>query len=95
MGVVALSSLRYSAFMVYSMELVTSDWRPTMSGAGEMAAGFSFALMALGGGYIIATLGYHTLFLIGFGLTLGGTVMFWIYARASRRPVAYQVQRAR
>jgi predicted MFS family arabinose efflux permease len=88
MGVVALSSLRYSAFMVYSMELTPPGWRSTMSGAGEMAAGFSFALMALSGGYIIATMGYHTLFLIGFGLTLGGTLMFWAYARASRRALA-------
>jgi MFS family permease len=95
MGVVALSSLRYSAFMVYSMELAPPDWRSTMSGAGEMAAGFSFALMALSGGYIIATLGYHTLFLIGFALSLVGTLLFWAYARASRRVVAYQIQRAR
>jgi predicted MFS family arabinose efflux permease len=94
-GVVSLSSVRYSAFLVYSMELVTPDWRPTMSGAGEMAAGFSFALMALSGGYIIANMGYQTLFLIGACLSLGGTLMFWIYSRFSQRPLAYQTQQVR
>jgi predicted MFS family arabinose efflux permease len=95
MGVISLSSLRYSAFLVYSMELVTPDWRSTMSGAGEMAAGFSFALMALTGGYIITASGYHTLFLIGASLSLGGTLMFWAYSKASQRALAYQPQRIR
>lgn len=92
MGVISLSSLRYSAFLVYSMELVTPDWRSTMSGAGEMAAGFSFALMALTGGYIITASGYHTLFLIGASLSLGGTLMFWAYSKASQRALTYQPQ---
>jgi hypothetical protein len=75
--------------------LVTPDWRTTMSGAGEMAGGFSFALMALTGGYSITTLGYPTLFLIAAALNLGGTFIFWAYSQISRRLPAYQIQRVR
>ena len=85
MGVVALSSVRYATFLVYSMELVSPRWRGTISGAGEMAAGFSFAAIALGGGYIIAAWGYAALFLMAAGLTLIGGLLFWVYFVKPRR----------
>jgi hypothetical protein len=63
------------------MELVPKNQQPVMAGAGEMAAGFSFALMALGGGYILALFSFRDLFLLGGGLSALGTFIFWLYLR--------------
>jgi predicted MFS family arabinose efflux permease len=90
MGVVALSSLRYPAFLVYSMELVSPELRGAMSGAGEMAAGFSFALMALTGGYLISQFGFSILFLTGAVLSGLGGLAFWLYFRRARQTQIYQ-----
>ena len=77
-AVMALASIRYPTFMIYTMEVVSPEQRGIASGAGEMAAGGSFAFMALSGGFLIAALGYHSLFLTGAVLTGIGTFMFWL-----------------
>ena len=77
-AVMALASIRYPTFMIYTMEVVSPKQRGIASGAGEMAAGGSFAFMALSGGFLIAALGYHSLFLTGAVLTGIGTFMFWL-----------------
>ena len=84
-GAIALTSIRYPTFLVYTMEVVSPGWRGTMSGAGEMASGLSFSAMALGGGYIIAVLGYRSLFLTSATLTAIGTFIFWMHLRTRRR----------
>ncbi len=84
-GTIALTSIRYPAFLVYTMERVSPGWRGTMSGAGEMASGLSFSAMALGGGYIIAAFGYRSFFLTGASLTVVGTLSFLIHLRLQRR----------
>ena len=56
-----------------------------MAGAGEMAAGLSFAAIALAGGYLIVTYGYSTLFLTGAALNLLGALIFGLFL-ALRRP---------
>jgi MFS family permease len=84
-GVLALTSIRYPTFLVYTMEVVPPARRGTMSGAGEMASGLSFSSMALGGGYIIEALGYRSLFLTGASLTVIGTLSFLIYLRSQQR----------
>lgn len=84
-GTIALTSIRYPAFLVYTMERVSPGWRGTMSGAGEMASGLSFSAMALGGGYIIAAFGYRSFFLTGASLTVIGTLSFLIHLRLQRR----------
>lgn len=89
-GVAALASLRYPAFLVYSMELVPPHWRGTLAGAGEMSGGLSFALMALVGGYMIEGLGFTALFLTGAGLAAVGTLLFYLWfmlPRARRTPI--------
>ena len=83
MGVMAGSSIRYTAFMVYVMELVKPEQRSTMSAVSEMTAGLSFAGMALLGGYIIVGQGYSALFMIGAVATFLGTVLFWGYFRGA------------
>ncbi len=64
-GVIALTSIRYPSFLIYTMGIMPARYRSVMSGAGEMSAGFSFSLMALAGGYLIANQGYRDLFLLG------------------------------
>ena len=84
-GVLALTSIRYPAFLVYTMEVVSPARRGTMSGAGEMASGLSFSAMALGGGYIIKAFGYRSFFLTGASLTVIGTLSFLVHLRLQRR----------
>lgn len=84
-GVVALTSIRIPAFLIYSMEAVAPEHRATMSGASEMANGLGFALIGLGGGYIIATLGYRPLFLLSACLTVVGILVFWGYNRTHKQ----------
>lgn len=75
----SVTPMRYSAFLVYIMERCPPHLRGSMNGAGEMAAGFSFAATSLLGGYLITSWGYSALFFTGAMLTLAGTVMFWGY----------------
>ncbi len=84
-GVMALASIRYPTFMIYTMEVVSPDQRGVASGAGEMAGGFSFTFMALGGGYLISALGYQSLFLTGAILTGIGAFAFWLNLRIRGR----------
>ncbi len=84
LGVTALASMRYPAFMLFSMTLVPPSWRGTLAGVGEFAGGISFALMALIGGYMIAASGFSALFLLGSSLTLVGTLLFYLWYVAPR-----------
>lgn len=92
MGMVAFSSIRYPAFLSYSMEKVPPRWRGTLSGAGEMAGGLSFAAIALVGGYIVANQGFGTLFLLGAGFSLFGTFLFWIWFMRPREDIPEPVK---
>jgi predicted MFS family arabinose efflux permease len=94
MGVMALSSMRYPAFIVYIMELTPPKWQAAMSGAGEMAAGLGFAAMALSGGYIITGLGYSVLFLMACALSIIGSLMFWVFVRAQTKQTAIMTTQA-
>jgi MFS family permease len=76
-GVLALSGIRYPASIVYFLELVPPAQRATVSGLTEMAAGICFTAMTFGGGYIIATFGYRSLFLLGAALTGLSALVFW------------------
>jgi predicted MFS family arabinose efflux permease len=73
--------MRYPAFYVYMMERTPDRLRSIMNGANEMAAGLSFALVSLLGGFIIVTFGYSVTFLMGAAMTLAGTIIFGVYVR--------------
>jgi predicted MFS family arabinose efflux permease len=79
----SLTNLRFAAFIVYIMVLVPNRQHAVMVGAGEAAAGFSFALMALLGGYLITGSGFRELFLLGAVLSGLGTFVFWLHLRGS------------
>lgn len=85
-GVLGLSNLRFTAFIIYILMLVPKKQQSIMAGAGETAAGFSFALMAWGGGYVATTYSFRELFLLGAILSGLGTFIFWVYlCQASMR----------
>ena len=84
MNIAALASIRRPAFVVYNQEIVSPRWRATMSGASSMMAGIGYSVIAMGGGYIISTVGYHALFLTSAAFTALGTLIFWAYFRTPR-----------
>jgi predicted MFS family arabinose efflux permease len=87
MGLFAALSITIPAFNIFSQESVSPGWRGVMSGTTMTALGISFSVMALGGGYTIAALGYKSVFLMGAGLTAAGALLFWAcFLRRSRSP---------
>lgn len=82
-GVMSITFMRYTAFVVYILELVPKVQQSVMAGSGEMAAGLSFSMMALGGGIILSLFTFRDLFLVGSVLTTIGTFIFWVHWRMS------------
>lgn len=78
-GVTAISSMRYPAFMIYATGLVPANWRGTLAGIGEFAGGMSFAGLAFIGGSMAENQGFSTLFMLGGLLTLAGTILFYFW----------------
>ena len=88
MGVTVMLAFTFTSTRVYTLEVVSPDWRSAMSGARSTANSVSYAVMALAGGYLVTAFGYRPLFLTGAGLTVAGTLFFWIYTvRRHRHPV--------
>ena len=85
-GALALTSVRYTAFVVYILDLVPKAQQSVMAGSGEMAAGMSFAMMALGGGLLLTVFAFRDLFLMGALLSFVGTALFWLHCRVHRGP---------
>ena len=83
-GTLALTSIRYASFVVYILDLVPKAQQPIMAGSGEMAAGLSFAMMALGGGLLLTAFTFRDLFLLGTLVALIGTALFWLYVLVSK-----------
>ncbi len=75
-GTYSLSAIADPALTVYQLELVPQRWRSVMSGLSSTALGVSWTVLAFGGGYLIAGLGYRALFLAAAALTVGGTLAF-------------------
>lgn len=84
MAMLVVISIARPAFMVYTQEIVSRPWQGTMSAITTMAIGASWAVMAFGGGYLIAYIGYRSLFLIGAGLTALGAILFHYYFARQR-----------
>jgi len=76
-GVLVLSAIWMPALQVFQMELVEAKWRSLAYGAVSMSMGFSFGVVSLLGGYVVAAGGYRTLFTLGVGLTVISTVVMW------------------
>jgi MFS family permease len=78
---VGISWIRYSASIVYYLELVAPARRATVSGVVEMAGGICFTLITFFGGYTIALLGYRPLFLGAAAVTAVSALAFWLAFR--------------
>ncbi|MEM7032066.1 MAG: MFS transporter [Chloroflexota bacterium] len=89
---ITFSSMRFPAFLSYSMTLVPPRQRAIVSGAGEMAAGLSFGAMSLSGGFIVDAVGYREFFLFAFVLSFLGGAAFWAYFRVPRGILADNVK---
>ena len=87
-GVMTLMAIRIPTYAAYAMEAVTPSRRALMSGASEMANGLGFAVIGLGGGAIINSFGYRTLFLVSACLTIAGAFLFARYCRPQPQSVA-------
>ncbi len=83
-GAIGMMSVRYTAFIVYILDLVPRTHQALMAGTGEAAAGMSFAMMALGGGFILSLFAFRDLFLLGTLISFIGTALFWLYVFVSK-----------
>lgn len=88
-GTLALTSVRYASFIVYILDLVPKTQQAIMAGSGEMAAGLSFAMMALGGGLLLSLFAFRDLFLLGAIFSFVGTALFWLYVRVRKSNEPY------
>ena len=66
---------------VIQLEIVSSPWRSTMAGSALTAKALGWTLIASGGGFLIAALGYRPFFLLGVVLPLLGAGLFVLKIR--------------
>lgn len=83
MCIMALAALRRVAFAIFHQELVPECWRTAMSGTASMMSGLGYSATSFGGGYLILTAGYASLFMTTAAITGFGSLLFWIYFRKS------------
>jgi predicted MFS family arabinose efflux permease len=88
LAIQALIVLARPGISVFQMTLVPAQWRPTISASCSMAMTLGMATLAFGGGQILTTLNYRTLFLTGAGLVFAGVLFFWGYFRVPRGELA-------
>ena len=81
---ISMMSVRFTAFIVYILDLVPRSHQALMAGTGEAAAGLSFAMMAMGGGLLLTAFAFRDLFLLGALASFIGTALFWLYVVASK-----------
>ena len=79
-GVTMWAAISRPVISIFNMAIVAPAWRNLTAGSTTMAVGISWAIMGLAGGFIIAKLGYPSLFATGAWRRLPG-VLFWGYFR--------------
>ena len=77
LGMQILTAIWMPAFQVFQMEMVESHWRSLAYGIVSMAMGFTYASVSFGGGYMADAWGYRSLFLLGVGVSVMGTILMW------------------
>jgi len=76
---VAVLSITYPIFGVFSQSAVEPRWRTMMASVGSMSVGIGIALTSLGGGYVIAASGFKILFMLGALAGLLGAGVVWLF----------------
>jgi predicted MFS family arabinose efflux permease len=89
-GIVAAASIARPCIIVYQLELVSQEWRGLMAAGTTVAYGASAGLVALAGGYAIASAGYAVVFLTCGLVSLVGAGLFWAFFRTPRGEYARQ-----
>jgi len=84
MMVTGLISITIPTYIMFNLQIVPPKWQTTVSGAGTMAVGLSWAGVALVGSYVVTALGYRSLFLMSSVLTIAGGLIFWACFRVPR-----------
>ncbi|MFH1086581.1 MAG: MFS transporter [Chloroflexota bacterium] len=84
LGVQSLEAIWLPALQVFQMELVDEAWRSLAYGVASTAMGLAYALVSLLGGYVSATAGYRTVFLLGIGLCAAGVAVMGVMLRTTR-----------
>jgi MFS family permease len=87
-GSAAFMMMWFCVVFPYSLSLVPARCQGTMSGAGNLATGLNSSIVSLAGGFIIAGLGFRSLFLISGAVTVLGVVIFWAYFHGRRGEAA-------
>lgn len=85
MTLTALIAIVAPVYAVYSQEAVHADWRSTMSGVFFMSSGLGLGWTAIGGGYIIAGVGYSAFFGMGVFLAITSGLVFAGFVLISMR----------
>jgi predicted MFS family arabinose efflux permease len=80
-GVLCSTWIRYSASVVFFLELVPPSYRAILNGVVEMASGICFAGLSFGGGLLVEHFSFQHLFLLSSGLSFMGVVSFWLVFR--------------
>jgi predicted MFS family arabinose efflux permease len=83
-GVSAAYSFMTPVLLICQQEIIPPEWRAVMSGVVVTARGLGSAVIAFGGGHMIANLGYNSLFLTGAALAAIAVALFWGWGWAPR-----------
>ena len=83
MGVLALSAIWMPALQAFQMGAVERHWRSLAYGTVSTGMGFSFGSISLIGGFIAATWGYSSLFMMGSVMAAGGGAVMWAMRKSS------------
>ncbi len=73
MGLLVVAAIWLPALQAFQMNAVAKHWRSLAYGSVSMGMGLAFGTVSLIGGFIAASRGYSTLFLIGVVLCIGGS----------------------
>ena len=85
MVLMAFSLIAQPALTIYTQEMTPKHWRATMAGAATMASGIGQAVMSMGGGYLIAGVGYGAFYWLGASLGAFSALFFATYLYRSAR----------
>jgi len=84
-ALMVFSLIAQPALNVYTQEMTPKRWRATMAGAVTMAGGIGQAVMSMGGGYLIAGVGYGAFYWLGALLGVFSALFFAGYLYRSAR----------
>jgi MFS family permease len=77
LGVLALAAIWMPALQVFQMGAVDRHWRSLAYGTVSTGMGFSFGAISLVGGFIAASWGYSSLFMMGAVMAAMGAAVMW------------------